>query len=366
MKELDNLDSNKMNSIIYNHIREYENSYLYNFIYTLYFQIFNKFPIIYLPDYTNEGYVIEDSKTKKKVIDLRDYCEYVEELKLVLASNSIYNYKFNIDNITTDIFIAKNWIIAINSYTTIYIAVESLPKVSEVLNLLNNVEFTEKKSDPNVYYITASSFGFESNSFKLKDNFNIDISKNYNSDLPYEELKEFCNKNSCGLTLFYGKPGTGKTSLIKNLINDCPETSFYLLDSSLLSNINDSRFLSYLKSKTNSVFILEDCEKVLVDRNTDINPWIGTLLNLTDGMLGEALSIKFICTFNADISSIDKAILREGRLNICYEFNPLEEDKAKVLCEELQVPYKNNMTLAEIYKHKKDISKLNKPNKIGF
>ena len=32
---------------------------------------------------------------------------------------------------------------------------------------------------------------------------------------------------------------------------------------------------------------------------------MSTILNLTDGLLGDGLKLKFICTFNTDINQID-------------------------------------------------------------
>jgi ATP-dependent 26S proteasome regulatory subunit len=92
-------------------------------------------------------------------------------------------------------------------------------------------------------------------------------------------------------------------------------------------------------------------------------------LNLGDGLLSDALAIKLICTFNADLKDIDRAILRKGRLIARYEFKPLNTEKAKALANSLGV--KNNvnkdLTLAEIYNLEKyDYSKVNDNKKIGF
>lgn len=186
--------------------------------------------------------------------------------------------------------------------------------------------------------------------------------------MPICEFDSFINKSSCGLSLLHGKPGCGKTSFIKNLIYKYgANKEFYILDSSLLSAITNSNFLDFLFDNRNSIFILEDCEKLVMDRKITDNAWIGTLLNLTDGMLGESLQIKFICTFNCDVNSIDKALLREGRLDILYEFKPLVKEKSAILCERLNKPCKGDMTLAEIYKSKLDNSTLTSSRpKVGF
>ena len=45
----------------------------------------------------------------------------------------------------------------------------------------------------------------------LKVNHNNNVSlDNYNDDIPYNKMKEFCNNNSSGLMLLSGPAGTGK------------------------------------------------------------------------------------------------------------------------------------------------------------
>lgn len=69
------------------------------------------------------------------------------------------------------------------------------------------------------------------------------------------------------------------------------------------------------------------------------------MLNLTDGIIGEALNIKFICTFNCPLSQIDKAVLREGRLKLIYNFKKLSLEKTKNLLPSAT----EEMTLSQIY-----------------
>ena len=66
---------------------------------------------------------------------------------------------------------------------------------------------------------------------------------------------------------------------------------------------------------------------------------------------GDSLNLKFICTFNADISSIDKALLRKGRLKVKYEFGKLTKDKATALAVKLgkTEPVTEDMALCDVY-----------------
>lgn len=343
-----------------------------NFEYLFYYDLFNKFP-------DHECRIMWNNKTGKpecsKVdgIQSDNICNYLDrafipvskvikaisEIALtirpcVISNDSFYVALYN----ESLIFIQDSSRICFT-----FILTSNMNDVDEIIKVIPACDIEDKY--PMYYYVTFNQ-SFDTTAFTIHHNYNISIEENYNDDIPINELNEFCNKNDCGLILLYGEPGCGKTTIIKNLIYSNESVNFYLMDASILSDISNSMFLSFLQEHKHSVFILEDCEKILMDRNISNNPWIGTLLNLTDGMLGEGLSIRFICTFNTDLGNIDKALLREGRLDICYEFKKLSKEKSKALCDKLNKDCKGEMTLAEIYKSKINISSINKINKVGF
>lgn len=195
----------------------------------------------------------------------------------------------------------------------------------------------------------------------------VDIDKNYNDDFkkPYEKICKIIEEdNKSSLMLFYGDPGTGKSSIIKHLIAKYKSKEFIFLDGSLLASVGQDKIMSYFLENNNTIFILEDCEKVLVNRDHYNNPVISILLNITDGIISDVLGIKLICTFNTAISQIDKALTRKGRLSLKYEFKPLAKEKAsKILGHEVN----KDMPLSEIYyeEDENDFSK-ETSKKIGF
>ena len=195
----------------------------------------------------------------------------------------------------------------------------------------------------------------------------IDINSNYNDDLPYDKMCSLIeNDGKSELMLFYGDPGTGKTSLIKHFINKYPEKDFVFLDGSILVNTQQTNVMSYFLENQNTIFILEDCEKALMSRNNVVNPIMPILLNITDGIIGDVLGIKMICTFNTALSNIDKALLRKGRLSLKYEFKALNIDKAKKIAGDNANLILKDTNLADIYyiKSENDFSK--KKSTIGF
>jgi hypothetical protein len=74
----------------------------------------------------------------------------------------------------------------------------------------------ESKSKVICNIITVSKHGeFESNQIPITRNVSIDINLNYNDDLPYNQIIDFCENKECGLVLLYGEPGSGKTLLAR-------------------------------------------------------------------------------------------------------------------------------------------------------
>ena len=194
----------------------------------------------------------------------------------------------------------------------------------------------------------------------------VDIKLNYNDDIPYEKIcKLLEGKDEPELLLFYGEPGTGKSSLIKHLISKYKDNDFVFIDGSLLANIGHEKLMSYFLENQNTIFILEDCEKVLMDREQSINPVMPILLNITDGIIGDVLGIKLICTFNTSLNKIDKALTRKGRLSLKYEFKKLAAEKVRKILKDDTI--KEDMALSDIYNYaeENDFSK-KQTKRIGF
>ena len=221
------------------------------------------------------------------------------------------------------------------------------------------VEISSGEKQKNLIICTMSSYGFRESALEVKP-FDCNIEENYNDDVPYDKITELIKEENEHLILLHGEPGTGKTSIIKKLIRDNPKTEFIYFDLNLLTSFSDGKIFDFLIEHKQQVFIIEDCEKLFIDRNNG-NQFLNSMLNLTDGIIGEAFGIKFICTFNCPVNKIDKAVLREGRLSLIYEFKKLSLEKTKHLLPSATEP----MTLAEIY-NTDDNGNKNKDKKIGF
>ncbi len=180
----------------------------------------------------------------------------------------------------------------------------------------------------------------------------LSIANYYNDDLPHHQLLRLLKaRNKNGLFLFHGAPGTGKSTYIRYLIHNQNKRVIFM-PVGIARNLESPEFISLLIENPNTILVIEDAEDLLVSREINHNSGISTLLNLTDGLLGESLGIQVICTFNTKLENIDRALVRKGRLLQMYEFQPLSLEKTNSLLQELygkEYSAKRPMAIAEIF-----------------
>jgi ATP-dependent 26S proteasome regulatory subunit len=114
--------------------------------------------------------------------------------------------------------------------------------------------------------------------------------------------------------------------------------------------------------------VIEDAENVIMERSGGSNGAILNLLNLCDGLLSDCLNIQVVCSFNTDISKIDQALMRKGRLIAKYEFKKLTRDKAQQLSDSLGFSnlITKEMSVSEIYNQDQKEFSVNHSAPIGF
>ena len=227
----------------------------------------------------------------------------------------------------------------------------------------------EKEYKPQIRWILRNSRGAIENKY-MEISPKGNIQDNYNDDFMAINDKItslLYNDESC-IMILHGKPGTGKSSYIRDLIANNPDVKFYWIDSSMFAYIDSSEFIEFLSTCKNSVFVLEDSEVLLKSRETGGNIAMQTLLNISDGILGDSLKLKFICTFNTELPNIDKALLRKGRLKIKYEFKELEKAKVEKLFDKLGLDKTKakSMPLCDVYNFLEDNGNKDTRPKIGF
>jgi hypothetical protein len=325
-----------------------------------------------------------------------------EDLVILLNNSSILDKTHSFIYFTT-IF---------HTSTSIEIAKEIYNKYSEFITKLENDVITES-NDLFVKLLISERNGLEWRYLTIPKKTDIDLinySKEFNKIVP-EKMDEFIKSDSGGLVIFRGEPGTGKSSYCKHLITKYKDTANFLIvpQDIILSNPESFRLflidslpcvtkydpsdldpnyfddsecgVSDNNSQINrynmkTVIIIEDCEKLLVDRdslqgnNTSII--LSDILNYSDGIIGDLVQCKFIFTFNTNLSKIDKAILRKGRMKLNYEFKKLQGEDLQAIMDKLEKTVtekqlREGMTLAEIYNEEDDdYITTSKKEKIGF
>jgi ATP-dependent 26S proteasome regulatory subunit len=183
-------------------------------------------------------------------------------------------------------------------------------------------------------------------------------------------LDNLTNKKS-GLYLFNGPPGTGKSSYIKHLLSSNLPRKIAYIPVSLIGQLVSPELMPLLMDNKDIILVIEDAEKALLSRETSENAAIvSTILNLTDGFIGDAMNISIMATFNTEKEKIDSALLRKGRLRLSHEFGLLSLEDSKKLAVAIGKPASavlEPMSLADIYNMDDDTGyKEPEQRRVGF
>lgn len=205
-----------------------------------------------------------------------------------------------------------------------------------------------------IYMLKATEYGgLELDSFPT-NGVDVALELNYGDAFlkAHEHITDNLKNKKSGLYVFHGPPGTGKTSYIKYLTTIVDRRKFIFVPNIMVAELFSPKMVDKLYSFKNSVLILEDAEICVFKRNGTNNELVSGILNITDGLLKDLLNISILVTFNAaDISELDSALLRKGRLKVMHRFDILNHSDAVRLAEHLKKRKKvtSPLSLADVY-----------------
>jgi hypothetical protein len=163
------------------------------------------------------------------------------------------------------------------------------------------------------------------------------------------------------LSVISGPAGTGKTYLVRALLQEVPSAIFTIVPQSALPMLMEPTGLTSLYDFRNDhkdnpiVLILEDADDALAPREDSSMNIISALLNMSDGITGKVLDVRIVATTNREQQSFDPAIMRPGRLSTATVVGKLSaEQAAKVYCRLLNIDspdiyFDEPLSLSEIY-----------------
>lgn len=222
---------------------------------------------------------------------------------------------------------------------------------NKMLEEFKNHKAVEKEDDYEINIISLCGSSLELKAINITPT-ELDLDLYYNDDFKAIDatIKErLSNEKDKGIVLLHGLPGTGKTTYLRHLIGSLQKKVMFV-SPSVASNLMNPEFMNLLIDNPNSVLVIEDAENIIMDRKFSSQSSVSNLLNISDGLLSDCLNVQIICTFNSELSFVDSALMRKGRLIAKYEFGKLDVAKANKLSSHLGL---NNiitkpMTLAEI------------------
>jgi hypothetical protein len=279
--------------------------------------------------------------------------------KVLLKSNEcVYISYIAVDKLTESA--------VISDITIYYSSSEDADEVNEIIKSISEYQLIDDLEEGhNLNVVSLSNNSIELEEIKY-DDIDIDNIEEYYSKQTFKDLSKWLKKSKkqeSGLSILYGKRGTGKSSVIKYLATKLDRNLIFVPNNLVDLTINSSDFSKFLRKHENPILILDDCEMIFNEFFTKSNIIANNLMQLVDGLLSNKLSI--ITIFNVeDKSEIDHNLIECNNLIDIIEFTDLSNSEANQLSELLgyKQKHKNDIRLLDLIKNTKSDNK----KRLGF
>ena len=149
----------------------------------------------------------------------------------------------------------------------------------------------------------------------------------------FEQYYEDFFKSNKNVLLLIGPPGTGKTSLCRNMLKSFGKEAMIANNEQLFK---DSSIFEHYASSDAELLVIEDADNAVAPR-TDGNAGMSYLLNLTDGIIPMKKKIVIVTNLSS-INKVDSALLRPGRCFDVLEFTKLSAAQAEAARASIGLP----------------------------
>ena len=284
--------------------------------------------------------------------------DIINDKVLLKSTESIYISYIAVDKLTESA--------VISDITIYYSSSEDADEVNEIIKSVSEYQVIDDSEDGhNLNVVSLSNNSIELEEIKY-DDIDIDNIEEYYSKQTFKDLSKWLKKSKkqqSGLSILYGKRGTGKSSAIKYLATKLDSNLIFVPNNLVDLTINSSDFSKFLRKHENPILILDDCEMIFNEFFTKSNIIVNNLMQLVDGLLSNKLSI--ITIFNVeDKSEIDHNLIECNNLIDIIEFTDLSNSEANQLSELLgyKQKHKNDIRLLDLIKNNKSDNK----KRLGF